>query len=100
MLEFAEPFLDNIGIKGLHDKDESKAKPGIQKFVLDHLERVEMVLQDLVKARLTLSVEKSYFAMREVVVVGHLCNAEGQLPEASKVAAIGQWKPCTMLTKV
>ena len=98
--EFAEPFLDDIGIKGSREKDETEVKPGVRKFVWDHLERVEMVLQDLVKAKLTLSAEKSYFAMREVVVVGHLCNAQGQLPEASKVAAINEWKPCKTLTEV
>ena len=98
--EHAEPFLDDIGIKGAREKDETEVKPRIRKFVWEHLERVKMVLEDLVKVRLTLSAEKSYFAQKEVVVVGHLCNADGRLPEKSKVEAINRWKPCRTLTEV
>ena len=95
-----EVFVDDIGIKGSQMKDETEVKPGIRKFVWEHLETVQMVLDDLVTSRLTLSPEKSLFAQPEMVIVGHLCNAEGRLPERKKVEAITQWKPCTTLTEV
>ena len=95
-----EPFLDDIGIKGSHDKDDTEVAPGVRRFVREHLERVWMVLEDLEQAQLTLSAEKSYFAQKEGVIVGRLCNSEGQLPEGWKVEAIQRWGPCKTLSEV
>ena len=63
-------------------------KPRVWKFGWEHLEQVEMVLDDLEGTRLTLSAEKSHFTWKEVVMLRHFCNAEGQLLEMSKVEAI------------
>jgi len=68
--EFVEPFLDDIGIKGSRDKDDTEVAPGVWRFVREHLERVRMILEDLEQAQLTLSAEKSYFAQKEGVIVG------------------------------
>ena len=81
-------------------KDEKEIRPGIRQFVWNHLERVEMILQDLVKAGLTLSAEKSFFAKKEVVIVGHLCMSRGRMPEPGKVHAISEWKACKTQTEV
>ena len=95
-----EPFLDDIGVKGSRDKDETEVAPGVQRFVRKHLEWVRMVLEDLEWAQLMLSAEKSYFAQKEGVIVGRLCNSEGQLPEGRKVEAIQCWGLCKMLSEV
>ena len=98
--DWAEAFLDDIGIKGAKERDETEVRPGVRRFVWEHLERVKMIFEDLIKAKLTLSPEKSFFAQKEVVVVGHLCNGEGRLPEPSKVEAISKWKACKTQTEV
>ena len=57
------PFLDDIPIKGctISNKDETLMQGGIGKFVYDHIQDVEAILQRLTEARVTLSGEKSAF---------------------------------------
>jgi hypothetical protein len=65
---------------------------GIRKFVYDHIQDVEAILQQLMEARVTLSGEKSAFGLQKIVVVGHLCGAYGRKPNQKKVEVIGRIK--------
>ena len=56
----AEAFVDDIGIKGALVQNETELKPGVQHFVWEHLVHVEMILNDLEKAILTLSGKKNH----------------------------------------
>ena len=88
------PFLDDIPIKGcpLEDKDETIGPDGCRKFVSDHIDDCEKVLQRLESARLTFSGEKSAFGQPEIMVVGHLCGPYGRKPAPAKVEAISAMK--------
>jgi hypothetical protein len=80
--EKTRPFLDDIPIKGcaLVERDETLTKGGVRKFVLDHIQDVEAILQWLIEAGVILSREKSAFGLQEIVVVGHLCGLYGRKP--------------------
>ena len=55
ILDITMPFRDDIPIKGcpVEDKDESVGPNGCRKFVADHVNDCEKVLQRLESARLT-----------------------------------------------
>jgi hypothetical protein len=94
--EKTRPFLDDIPIKGcaLAEKDETLTKGGIRKFILDHIQDMEAILQRLIEAGVTLSGEKLAFRLQEIVVVGHLCGSYGCKPNHQKVEIIGKIKNC------
>ena len=100
--EKTRPFLDDIPIKGCttSNKDETLMQGGIRKFVYDHIQDVEAILQRLTEAGVTLSGEKSAFGLQEIVVVGHLCGAYGRKPNQEKVEVIGKIKDCASVPEV
>ena len=100
--EKTRPFLDDIPIKGCAEgvKDETLREDGIRKFVWDHIQDVEAILQRLIEAGVTLSGEKSAFGLKEILVVGHMCGTYGRKPNGAKVDAIGRMKDCTAAQKV
>ena len=57
------PFLDDIPIKGcpVDDADETVGPDGCRRFVMNHINDCEKVLQKLESARLTFFGEKSAF---------------------------------------
>ena len=63
ILDITMPFLDNIPIKGcpVEEKDEAIGPDGCRKFVADHIDDCEKVLQGLERTRLTFSRAKSAF---------------------------------------
>ena len=65
------PFLDDIPIKGcpVEDKDETIEPDGCRKFVADHVDDCEKVMQRLEGARLTFSGEKLAFGKSEICIM-------------------------------
>src|SRR5882672_7427252 len=62
--------------------------PGIRRFVWEHLNDVNQVLQRVKKAGSTFSGWKMDICVPEVVAVGHCCTYEGHYPEDQKVQKI------------
>jgi hypothetical protein len=56
------PFLDDIPINecALAERDETLTKGGVRKFIWDHIQDVEAILQRLIDAGLTLSGENQH----------------------------------------
>ena len=97
------PFLDDILIKGspVEDKDETIGPDGSRKFVADHVDNYENVLQRLKSEWLTFFGEKSAFGQSEIMVIGHLCGPYGRKPSLAKVEAISTMKQdCNSVTEV
>ena len=97
------PFLDDIPIKGclVEEKDESVGLDGCRRFMADHIEDCEKVLERLGGARLTFSGEKSAFGQSDVLVIGHLCRPYRRKPSPAKVEAISAMKEeCKSVTEV
>jgi transposase InsO family protein len=94
--EIVYPFIDDLPIKGcaMEEKKSFYVKNGVRKFVYDHLQHVDSVLKRLIEVRLTLSVEKSKFAVPEIKVVGQICGTYGRKPCANNVLGIVNLQPC------
>ncbi|KAL3688849.1 hypothetical protein R1sor_015158 [Riccia sorocarpa] len=84
------PFLDDVPIKGCleDEKDEALDPRGCRKYVAEHIEDCDKIFSRLEEVHLTLSEEKSTFAMKEIVIVGHLCGSHGRKPDPKKMDVI------------
>ncbi|RPD52065.1 hypothetical protein L227DRAFT_484751, partial [Lentinus tigrinus ALCF2SS1-6] len=102
------PYIDDVPIKGpasdYRNADgtyETIAEnAGVRRFVWEHLQNVNRVVQRMKHAGGTFSGKKLVLCAREIVVVGHRCTPEGRLPETSNVEAVVNWGPCKDLSEV
>ena len=103
-----EPFIDDIPVKGpvsRYQKEDGTyetipANPGIRRFVWEHLENVNRVVQRIEHAGGTFSGIKSNICVDSAIVVGHKCTIDGCLPDESRVQKIVDWPICQNLTEV
>jgi hypothetical protein len=74
--------------------------PGIQRFVWEHAENVNRILQRMGHARGTFNAWKSNIAVPRIKVVGHICSIHGWTVDESKLQVIRDWPDCECLTEV
>ena len=103
-----EPFIDDIPVKGPDSRYENEdgtyqtipENPGIRRFVWEHLQNVNRVIQRIKHAGGTFSGLKSNICTASALVVGHRCTLEGRLPDETRVQKITDWPVCKNLTEV
>lgn len=103
----ALPFVDDVPVKGPKTRFETidgfetiPENPFIRRFVFEHLQNVNRIIQRIKHAGGTFSAIKSKICTPTAVVVGHLCTYEGRLPDTSRVQKIVDWPSCSNLTEV
>ena len=92
MRDQAEPFLDDVGIKGpktTYNNEELALK--IRCYVVEHIQNLDAVLADLERAGITIAGTKSQFCYSGIKIVGYICDSKGQHPDRSKVLKILDW---------
>ena len=102
------PFIDDVPIKGPKSRyqledgsyEVIKENPGIRKFVWEHFQNLNRVVQRMKYCGGTFSGPKTVLCADEIVVVGHRCTYEGRLPETDRVGVIIRWPPCNTVTDV
>ncbi|KAF7763895.1 hypothetical protein Agabi119p4_8432 [Agaricus bisporus var. burnettii] len=101
------PFVDDVPVKGPPTRYETKdgfetvpQNPQIRRFVWEHLNNINRILQRIKHAGGTFSAKKSHFCTPTAVVVGHQCTYEGRLPDTARVQKIVDWPSCTSVTEV
>ncbi|RPD57649.1 hypothetical protein L227DRAFT_467307, partial [Lentinus tigrinus ALCF2SS1-6] len=102
------PYINDVLIKGpasdYHNTDGTyktiAENAGIRRFIWEHLQNVNRVVQCMKHAGGTLSGKKLVLCAHEIVVVGHQCMLEGRLLETSNVEAVVNWGPCKDLSEV
>lgn len=102
------PFVDDIPVKGPITRYELEGggyetipeNPGIRRFVWEHLQNVNRIIQRIKHAGGTFSGPKSSLCVESAVVVGHKCTYEGRTPDDSRVQKIRDWPICKNLTEV
>ena len=102
------PFVDDVAIKGPETRYELPdgtyetipENPHIRRFVWEHLNNVNRVLQRIKKVGGTFNGKKTTICTPETIVTGHTCTYEGRVPDASNVQRIRDWPPCETLTDV
>lgn len=105
--EIAVPFVDDVPVKGPRSRYETNNgfetipdNPGIRRFVWEHLQDANRIIQCIKHAGGTFSGPKLRICTPTTVVVGHLCTYEGRLPDTSRIQKIVDWPPCTTATEV
>jgi hypothetical protein len=106
--EVTEPYIDDVPIRGPATRYELegggyeviKENPGIRRFVWEHMNNVNRVVQRMKYCGGTFSGYKSKLCASEIVVVGHLCTYEGRKPMPDKVHTILNWGPCKNISDV
>jgi len=80
------PYIDDVPIRGLETRYELpdgsvetlEQNPGIRKFVFEHLETVNRILQRIKYARGTFSGPKTMICSDKITIVGFECSYEGR----------------------
>jgi hypothetical protein len=100
--EFTEPYIDDVGVKGPKSRYELPdgtyeripENSGIRRFVWEHFQNVNRILQRMKYSGGTFSGFKSLVCADEIVVVGHRVTYDGRKPELDKFGAIMRWGRC------
>ena len=106
--EYTAPFVDDVPVKGPQSyyKDDQgnfetiAGNSGIRRFVWEHLTNVHRIIQRIEHAGGTFNAGKSFLAVPEINVVGHICSVKGRTADESKIQVIRNWPPCKDLTDV
>jgi hypothetical protein len=68
--------------------------PGIRRFVWEHFQDLNQIVQRMKYSRGTFSRMKTTLCAAKITVLGHRCTFNGRLPDDSRVAKIINWGPC------
>jgi hypothetical protein len=74
--------------------------PGIRRFVWEHFQNLNRVVQRIKYVGCTWSGPKAFLCIPETLIVGHMCCYEGRRAADSKVNKIRNWGPCNNLSEV
>ena len=103
-----QPYIDDVPIRGpatryIQENGEPETipeNPGIRRFVWEHFQDLNRVVQRMKYSGGTFSGYKSFLCRPEITVLGHRCTFDGRLPDQTRVSKITNWGPCTDLTDV
>jgi hypothetical protein len=102
------PYIDDVPIRDPVDRyilpDSTEEcipdNPGIRRFVWEHFQGLNRVVQRTKYCGGTYSGFKTVLCAEEITVVGHRCTPCGRLPDPSRVDKIVKWGPCRDLSEV
>ena len=69
--------------------------PGIRRYVLEHIQNLDMVLTDFERVEVTIAGAKSQFCQAGIKIVRYICDADSYHPNICKVLKILDWPECT-----
>src|SRR5882762_610445 len=106
--ETTVPYIDDVLIRGpvtrylQPDGEEERIhdNPGIHRFVWEHFQGLNRVVQHIKYCGGTFSGYKSVLCVEEIIAVGHCCTPQGRLPDPSCIDKIANWGPCCDLSDV
>jgi len=102
------PYIDDVPIRGpatkyiLPDGTEERiaGNPGIRRFVWEHFQNLNRVIQRVKYSGGTFSGFKSTLCAEEIVAVGHRCTPQGRLPDPKYIDKISKWGPCKDVSEI
>jgi hypothetical protein len=102
------PFIDDVPVKGpksqyideLGNFETIPQNPGIRRFVWEHFENLNRIVQRMKYCGGTFSGHKAFLCTEEIVVLGHRCTPLGRIPDKSRLDAIAKWKKCSNRSEV
>ena len=102
MPNIASPYADDVLVSGPSTRYEQPdgsfetiiENPGIRRFVWEHLQDLNRVLQRFGAYGATVSGKKVFIAQPTGLFVGHKLTYEGRVPDDSKVQRVVDWPIC------
>ena len=93
------PYIDDVPIKGPKSRYELPdgtyemipENPGIRRFVWEHFQNLNRVVQRMKYCGGTFSGYKTILCAEEITVVGHRCTVNGRIPDVDRVGVIRRW---------
>jgi hypothetical protein len=106
--EVTQPYIDDVPVRGPASRyilpsgepETIPENPGIRRFVWEHFQDLNRVVQRMKYCGGTFSGYKSFLCAPEITVLGHRCTIDGRLPDQSRVEKIVNWGPCRDLSDV
>jgi hypothetical protein len=106
--QFTVPYIDDVPVKGPPTRYQAPdgsyetiaENPGIRRFVWEHFNNLNRVVQRMKYCGGTFSGRKLTLCSDEITVLGHRCTSEGRLPDTDRVKVITNWGPCQSLSDV
>ena len=102
------PYIDDVPVRGPGSKyilpngkyETIPKNKGIRRFVWEHFENLNRIVQRLKYSGATASGLKAILCKAEFQVVGHLVSYEGRKPSTERVGVIQRWGPCENTSEV
>ncbi|KAF7777764.1 hypothetical protein Agabi119p4_3836 [Agaricus bisporus var. burnettii] len=106
--EYTMPYIDDVPIRGpktrYEQKDGSyevlKGNPGIRRFVYEHMNNTNRILQRMKYSGGTFSGPKTTICADKITIVGFDCSYEGRRPTTDTIGKILNWGDCENTTDV
>jgi Integrase zinc binding domain/RNase H-like domain found in reverse transcriptase len=106
--EVTVPYIDDVPIKGPKSRymlldgsyEMIPENPGIRRFVWEHFQNLNRVVQRMKYCGGTFSGPKTVLCAEEITVVGHVCTMNGRVPETDRVGVIERWGALTTQKEV
>ena len=106
--KYTVPFIDDVTVKGPATRYELPnggyetipGNSGIRRFIWEHCNNVNRIIQRIKHAGGTFSGLKSTICAETAVIVGNRCTYDGRVPLESRVQKITDWPLCESLTDV
>ena len=103
-----QPYIDDVPVRGpatryIQEDGEPEVipeNPGIRRFVWEHFQDLNRIVQRMKYSGGTFSGYKSFLCAPEISLLGHRCTIDGRLPDKSRVEKIVNWGPCQDLSDV
>ncbi|KAF9440996.1 hypothetical protein P691DRAFT_637774, partial [Macrolepiota fuliginosa MF-IS2] len=106
--EFTMPYIDDVPIRGPATRYEQKdgsyevisENLGIRRFVWEHMQMVNRVLERMKYAGGTFSGPKTIVCADHITLVGFDCSYQGRRPTADTIGSILCWGDCESPTDI
>ena len=97
--EWTQPFADDVPIKGPKTRyqrpdgtfETIPENPGIRRFVWEHFESVNRIIQRVKSYGATFSGKKAFIGVPQAEILGHICTQEGRIADPGRVKIIQDW---------
>lgn len=102
MPNIASPYADDVLVSGPKTRYELPdgtyetipENPGIRRFIWEHLQDLNRVLQRFGAYGATVSGKKVFIAQPYGIFVGNKCTYDGRIPDESKIQRVVDWPRC------
>jgi hypothetical protein len=106
--EYTRPYIDDVPVRGPASRYEYEPgkfetipeNSGIRRFVWEHMNNVNRILQRMKYCGGTFSGKKTVVCAEAIEVLGHKCDYEGKKPTEDKIGVIMRWTKCENLRDV